>query len=522
MYQCKNCNGKIIYLIEEKKLACESCDSRFDIFDYANESMTAEKSYEINTYVCPQCNGEIVSADEQAVGFCPYCGSQVGLEKHLVYAEKPKYILPFSKTKSDCRKAYAKAIEKVPFLPQEMKEPDALEHFIGVYMPFWLYNVQVGSHFSGKGHTSKKIQEGKKEYLITDYYTKEYDYEGDFKRYPKDASLCFDDNLSKNILPYSDGSDDLEAFHPAYLCGFYGDLATVPQETYQETVLNEILEYHHKTGAWDDLDKPNAKQRLKILEESKEAARMDAELGMLPVWFMTYRKRDRVSYGIVNGKTGSLSMDFPVDIMAFLKSTLLLAVPIFLACVLWLPAFSIKVLNSMAWWLSILSMIVASAMQRKRYVRNQNIQTKRSITGTSVNLSSSQRIVGGIVVIAFSIMLLPVILPIYGLGRVDFILTVAAFLIKNIRIIVALLLLLFMLVRLSRRTNMAVLVSWLSAMLTGLIVRLDPPQDIYYYGAVLLAGLSITGTLLLMTKIQKDFAERKLPFFERRELKYNE
>ena len=102
MYQCKNCNGKITYLIEEKLLACESCDTRFNISDYTDEAMTAENSYEINTYVCPQCNGEIVSADEQAVGFCPYCGTQVGLEKHLVNAEKPKYILPFSKTKSKC------------------------------------------------------------------------------------------------------------------------------------------------------------------------------------------------------------------------------------------------------------------------------------------------------------------------------------------------------------------------------------------------------------------------------------
>ena len=520
MYQCKNCNGRITYLIEEKMLACESCDSRFNISDYTGESMTAEDSYEINTYICPQCNGEIVSADEQAVGFCPYCGSQVGLEKHLVNAEKPNYILPFSKTKSDCREAYAKAIENIPFLPQEMKEPDALEHFIGVYIPFWLYNVQVGSHFSGKGHTSKHIKEGKKEYTITDYYTKEYDYEGDFQRYPKDASLCFDDNLSENILPYSDDVNDLQTFHPAYLCGFYGDLATVPEETYQETVLNEILEYHHKTGAWDDLDKPNARQRLKILKKSRETARMDAELGMFPVWFMTYRKKNRVSYGIANGKTGSMAMDFPVDIRAFAKSTLFLAIPLFLACILWLPAFSIKVLNSVAWYLSILSMIVASAMQRKRYVRNQNIRTKSFITGTDIKLSAFGRIVGGSVFIGFCIMMLSIFLPNFGVFEVF--LAVAAFLTVNIRLTVSLLLLLFVLIRFSKRTNMAVLVSWFSTVFTGLIARLDPPQDIYYYSAVLLAGLSITVTLLLMTKIQKDFAERKLPFFESRELEYNE
>lgn len=496
MYQCKNCDGKIIYLIEARMLVCESCDTRYNISDYAGESMAAENSYEINTYVCPRCNGEIVSADEQAVGFCPYCGSQVGLEKHLVSAEKPKYILPFSRTKSDCRKTYAEAVEKVPFLPQEMKEPSALEHFIGVYMPFWLYNVQMGSHFSGKGHISKHTKEGKKEYTITDYHTIEYDYEGDFHWYPKDASLCFDDNLSENVLPYDRSDNALQPFHPAYLCGFYGDLATVPQETYQETVLNEILEDHYKNSDWSDLDQPNKKQRLKILEKSKETARMDAELGMFPLWFMTYRKRNRVSYGIVNGQTGAVAMDFPVDIKEFWKSTLLLAVPFFLACVLWLPAFSVKVLNAVAWCLSIVSMLVASDMQRKRYLRDQKIQTKRTIIGTGVD---------------------PFYLSIIGTVSIIF-----AMLLVPIRLIAPVLLLLFMLIRFRTRMNMAVMVSWFSAMLTGLIACLDPPQDIFYYGAVLLAGLSIAGTLLLMIGIQRDYTERKLPFFGRRELKYNE
>ena len=49
----------------------------------------------------------------------------------------------------------------------------------------------------------------------------------------------------------------------------------------------------------------------------------------LPVWFLTYRNKDRVAYAVMNGSTGRLTADLPVDTRKYLLGSILLAVPLF-------------------------------------------------------------------------------------------------------------------------------------------------------------------------------------------------
>lgn len=54
-----------------------------------------------------------------------------------------------------------------------------------------------------------------------------------------------------------------------------------------------------------------------------------AESAMFPVWFLSYRKGDRVAYAVVNGQTGKAAADLPVDRRKYIIGSLLLAVPLF-------------------------------------------------------------------------------------------------------------------------------------------------------------------------------------------------
>ena len=51
---------------------------------------------------------------------------------------------------------------------------------------------------------------------------------------------------------------------------------------------------------------------------------------MFPVWFMSYRKDDRVAYVTVNGQTGKVVADIPVDPKKYILGSVLLAIPIFI------------------------------------------------------------------------------------------------------------------------------------------------------------------------------------------------
>ncbi|MBQ5623675.1 MAG: hypothetical protein IIU91_06815, partial [Alistipes sp.] len=56
----------------------------------------------------------------------------------------------------------------------------------------------------------------------------------------------------------------------------------------------------------------------------------NAETAMFPVWFLSYRNKDRVAYATVNGQTGKVVADLPVDIRKYLLGSLILAIPIFI------------------------------------------------------------------------------------------------------------------------------------------------------------------------------------------------
>ena len=55
---------------------------------------------------------------------------------------------------------------------------------------------------------------------------------------------------------------------------------------------------------------------------------------MMPVWFLSYRKNNRVAYAAVNGQTGRIVSDMPVDFGVFAKRFFIAAAVIFLILML--------------------------------------------------------------------------------------------------------------------------------------------------------------------------------------------
>ena len=50
---------------------------------------------------------------------------------------------------------------------------------------------------------------------------------------------------------------------------------------------------------------------------------------MLPVWFLTWQESGRVAYSVVNGQTGKVTSELPVDIKLYLLFSLIAAIPLF-------------------------------------------------------------------------------------------------------------------------------------------------------------------------------------------------
>ena len=348
MYKCKSCGGDLVLNIAGQELKCPFCDSVYPVSDYEDaQELKEQETYETTIYTCSQCGAEIMTTDSTAVTFCSYCGTEANLQGRLSNEKKPKYIIPFKQTKEQCKTIYSENAKKQPYAPKEFTAPEFLENFRGIYIPYW--EINVGFDNNPELKVIEKYTSGNYDY--TDEYVAHPDLKGTTIPVPQDASASFDDEISSQIAPFN--KEDMKDFNPAYLAGFFADTADVDADVYteqamamaQDHVINNVKS-DFRPGA--NVMAPTDMAKRTELFGSKIT---ESHLNLFPVWFLTWRKGDRLAYGVINGETGKISADVPVDVSKFLKTSAVIAVIIFviscIASVLVLPA-TILMISSLA------------------------------------------------------------------------------------------------------------------------------------------------------------------------------
>ncbi len=327
MIQCPGCGAGLVFDIESQQMKCPYCSSMYGPYDLAGDSRSAEedKDFEVTRYICPGCGGEIWSTEDTAAGFCSYCGSSNVLEGRLTREKRPEYIIPFKKTKADCKQAFSEFIHKALFAPNDYKSMEKAEAFRGIYMPYWLYDMKQEGNVCLETMHSKRSGD----YRIEDYYDNYFILNSVYNGASYDASSAFADDISDRIAPYN--VKDITEFTPAFLSGFYADIADVPNVAYADTA-----EDLAKEATYNFL-KRDTPFRVESLTDDKKKVKeklptriVERRSAMFPVWFMTYRNKDRVAYATVNGQTGRVSADIPVSIPKYLILSGIVSVILFL------------------------------------------------------------------------------------------------------------------------------------------------------------------------------------------------
>ena len=323
MYDCPNCGGNLRFDISLQKLHCDYCGTDLDPYSYEKKKDAVESQvFETTVYTCPQCGGEIMTTNVSATGFCTYCGASTILDSRIRNEKRPARIIPFQKTKEDCKKSFASMMRRSLYAPKELKSPEYLENFRGIYIPYWMYDFKINQIKGMRGSTSARHGD----YIVTKHYSLNCDMDTSYNGVSFDASSSLDDSLSESIAPFdANGAKD---FTPSFLCGFYADTADVPANTYKGDALSLIAE--------DVVDRaksqifpgrgavtPADPERVLRYSSSKPAC------AMFPVWFLTYRHKDRVAYAVMNGQTGKISSDLPIVEGKYLAGSLIFAVPLF-------------------------------------------------------------------------------------------------------------------------------------------------------------------------------------------------
>ena len=499
MISCPGCGAGMRFDIASQKLKCDYCGAEAVVgeiaggseareqkgvwsdtdFQETNEAGTAAESgadgaelMDVTIFSCPQCGGEIYSTGQEASSFCTFCGASVVLEGRLSQAVRPKYIIPFKKTKEDCKKIYADLTSGTVFTPKELKDPEYLERFQGIYLPFWTYS------FSQKGNVVLKGTRESGDY--TEHLSLSCDLDATYDGISYDASSAFNDELCSYITPFNRSS--VKNFDPGYMSGFYADAADVDSDIYVEDAQKDADDETFKKikKQYPDVTVSPPKNPGKAFHTSFEGV----TAAMYPVWFLTYRSGDRVAYAVVNGETGQIAADLPADRKKFVLGSLLLALPLFLLYTL-LPTITAQ--RQM-----IIAIIFAAATFLIYLLGSWEIERREFRTddkGFQSSLKKSKRKKSGSRKSA------------KGPGKTDNKVRSAGTGAGENRFMVAF------------RTFLPLL-----AAVAGIIIRVvNPVSDIYYYGGTILIFICICFTLMGTIKRFNLLTTRPIPKFHDRE-----
>lgn len=531
MYECPNCAGNLKFDIASQMLSCEYCDTKLDPYAVTKDRDAEESAdaYNATIFTCPQCGGELISEDTTAATFCSFCGASTILDIRVSKERRPGYIIPFTKTRDDCKEAYMKMMRRAFFAPKEFKDEKNLERFRGIYMPYWIYSFETKGPITYTGKKSR--QRG--DYLITDYYKMTCDVDAEYSGISYDASASFSDNLSAAIAPFDKAQS--KAFTPAFLSGFYADTHDVDSRVYREDARMLAADNSARELAKNSV---NRKYHVEVDDSLRRAVggvSTATELGMFPVWFLSYRNRDRVSYAVVNGQTGRIAADIPVDEKKYAIGSLVLAIPIFILLNL---LFTLKP----QWMLGlaiILALICAviSARQLSYIVARETGEQDKGLQAVNANNTSGKSFrpekkkpsvkkpsgPNSVLGIVFITLMVTMVFSTFAVRLGSYALQVFSVL----YVIIFPLVTIYMVSGRTRRKKKAVSLPWkeripvllkpfAAIVLAVLILIINPVEDIYYYVAAIITMGVIIWNFVDILKRYNQLATRKLPQFNRR------
>lgn len=323
MYHCKGCGSPVVFDIKTQRLLCPACDSSMGVDEAEQlEPAMAENGMQGYSYTCPNCGGTLFSTESTAASFCSFCGASVMLEEKLTKQNRPDRIIPFKITKEQCIENYRAYISSMFCVDKKMLTDAVAESFRGIYIPYCNYKMHTEGELSGSGQVTK----GNKCYI--------YDVAGKIDSTVdwalRDLSTALPDDHCARINEFS--RLKTKAFLPGYLAGFYADTPDVHPDVYRNEVIGEAANKATDTFINEAVKSRGLtpSDRKKLQHQAEACTKItDEESVLLPVWFMSVRYRGRVCYAMVNGVTGRVTSDLPVDRLRFLRYAAIAAVVLF-------------------------------------------------------------------------------------------------------------------------------------------------------------------------------------------------
>ena len=330
-YKCPCCDGALEFDSQLQKMKCPYCGSEFEMeslqsydadlnnqpednmtWDTAAGSQWTEGETEgLRVYTCNTCGGEIVADETTGASECPFCGNPVIMTGQFAGALRPDLVIPFKVDKKAAIAALQQHYRGKLLLPKVFKDQNHIKEVKGLYVPVWLFDTDADAHVRYRATKVRNWSDSQYEYTETSHYSVIRGGEIGFANVPVDGSTKMDDTLMESIEPFN--INDAVDFQTAYLSGYLADKYDVDADASIARANERIKSSTEESFAStvQGYDSVNTVSSSICLRNGR------ARYALYPVWILnTQWNGQKFTFGI-NGQTGKIVGDLPMDKNAY-------------------------------------------------------------------------------------------------------------------------------------------------------------------------------------------------------------
>ena len=342
--KCPACTGPLRYSSETGRLECDYCGSSYSVKEiealYAGqnaqaaaaledavasaEAASAEEAAEEQEYIascaewgadadklrvynCPSCGAQLFCEETTAATSCPYCGNNTIIPGQVSGMLKPDYVIPFKLDKEAAVNALKRYYKGKRLLPKAFAEQNHIEEIKGIYVPFWLYDVDADADISFNATRVNATVRGNERITVTEYYQVRRAGMLSFDKIPADASDKMPDAHMDAIEPYD--YSELVTFSTAYLPGFLADNYDMSEEACRERA-----EKRAANSAVNAMEQDvSGYTSCSVSDQHVYIRGKKVHYALLPVWLLATKWNNSNYLFAMNGQTGKLIGDLPVS-----------------------------------------------------------------------------------------------------------------------------------------------------------------------------------------------------------------
>lgn len=306
----------------------------------AHLRQVAQQALEVT---CTGCGSTVQFAPPEVAGVCPFCAAAIIAQPKSADPEiAPNGLLPFGLEKRAATASIQSWLASRWFAPNALKSVARPEGIHGVYVPFWTYDAETWSAYTGargdyyyetqyvnvqnaRGEVVRQAQQVRR----TRWTSVSGNVENRFDDVLIPASRAIDEKRLRDLAPWD--LDAVAPYEPAYLSGFKAQRYQVEiGDGFETAKLIMQSSIHHSVVA----DIGGDEQQVRSLET--EWNNVTFKHVLLPVWIGAYRFQSKVFQVTVNARTGEVQGERPYSVAKIVLAVI--AALILIAAIYWLAS----------------------------------------------------------------------------------------------------------------------------------------------------------------------------------------